>query len=901
MNPAPHPLSSFPVWLCRAALAMLLFWPGVAAAVTFTVTNLNDAGPGSLRGMISQAKLLPGTHTINFSVTGTVTLTSGELLIEQNLTIQGPGAHLLTVRRSGVEGTPAFRIIRILAGSQQITVNISGLKLQNGAVNLGGGGGGGIFFQGHTTGALPRSALILRDCNVDNNDSAEEGGGLRVRDADLTVQNSTFFRNLSIERSGGGLSMLRCTARIENCTVMENQAEDGGGMDVSSSEALVTNCTIANNILGHVDTPGGASGIKCSVETTLTLRSSIVEASENPFDQMYWRTLTERTGAQVISGGYNVCSDAGVNLNNAGDQLNTDPQIRGMEDNGGPVPTARLEPDSPAVDRGNSFGLTTDQRGMPRTRNSVYIPNAPLGDGTDAGAFEITDFFQQGANVVVTTTDDRDDRIAGQYDCTLREALNYANYFEGPEPAVVTFAPGISGVIKLDPALGPLPVFYAGITLAGPGARRLAVSGERGVRPLLICETFYKSGSTISGLTFRNGQVPGTAVDGAALVNRVFPNQQPRPLVIRACAFTDNSALGITGSQPGQAGGTARGGAIFNTGVMTVQRSTFKGNTARGGGGANAAAQFGTGGAGGDGVGAAIYNGTGGVLTADSCSFFANTAAGGNGGSNTQFGGGNGGHGCAGIYNLGTVTLTSCTFTLNVASRGAGGTGNTMINNGASGTAGGALFNSGVSFTVGNTVLAGNTGTNGPDAVGTFTSGGFNLVGRNNGTAGFTATGDQSGTTPAPLDARLGTPGNNGGPTDTVLLLAGSPAIDKGRRFGLDTDQRNLPRSHDDAGVSQAAGGDGTDIGAVEMRPVYSGPPELISIVRTGTQMRMVLQGAAGTSYQLKTAPRLSTNIVGPLFQDLGTPQTTDSIGQTEFIDYGPLVERRFYRAFQEP
>jgi hypothetical protein len=65
-------------------------------ATTMTVVNGNDSGPGSLRQAILNAS---SGDTINFatSVT-TVTLTSGELVIDKNLTITGPGANRLTVQ-----------------------------------------------------------------------------------------------------------------------------------------------------------------------------------------------------------------------------------------------------------------------------------------------------------------------------------------------------------------------------------------------------------------------------------------------------------------------------------------------------------------------------------------------------------------------------------------------------------------------------------------------------------------------------------------------------------------------------------------------------------------------------------------------------------------------------------
>src|SRR6516225_1655554 len=63
---------------------------------TLTVTNLLDSGAGSLRGQIAAAA---AGDTIVFAtgLSGTITLSSGELDITRNLTIQGPGAGTITV------------------------------------------------------------------------------------------------------------------------------------------------------------------------------------------------------------------------------------------------------------------------------------------------------------------------------------------------------------------------------------------------------------------------------------------------------------------------------------------------------------------------------------------------------------------------------------------------------------------------------------------------------------------------------------------------------------------------------------------------------------------------------------------------------------------------------------
>src|SRR5438132_13114834 len=87
------------------------------------------AGNGvcTLRAAIKEAS---SGNTIGFSLPAgsTIKLTNGELLIDKNLTINGPGANVLTVARSSDSGTQPFRIFDIVAG----TVTLSGFTISNG-------------------------------------------------------------------------------------------------------------------------------------------------------------------------------------------------------------------------------------------------------------------------------------------------------------------------------------------------------------------------------------------------------------------------------------------------------------------------------------------------------------------------------------------------------------------------------------------------------------------------------------------------------------------------------------------------------------------------------------------------------------------------------------------------
>ena len=102
------------------------------------VTSNADSGAGTLRQAITDA--CDGS-TITFDMTQVVspiTLTSGELGIDKNLTIQGAGSQLLTLRRS--DAAPDFRIFLIGLGQ---TVNLSGMTITNGRAPGGTAGGEG--------------------------------------------------------------------------------------------------------------------------------------------------------------------------------------------------------------------------------------------------------------------------------------------------------------------------------------------------------------------------------------------------------------------------------------------------------------------------------------------------------------------------------------------------------------------------------------------------------------------------------------------------------------------------------------------------------------------------------------------------------------------------------------
>ena len=128
----------------------------ISTASAATVTSTADSGAGSLRQAILDAS--PG-ETITFAVTGVVQLTTGELIVNKDLVILGPGATNLTIQRSAAVGTPDFRIFNI--GS--FRVSIASLTIRNGRAPSGGG-------------LNNNGDLLLRDCETAAVAFSAEGG-----------------------------------------------------------------------------------------------------------------------------------------------------------------------------------------------------------------------------------------------------------------------------------------------------------------------------------------------------------------------------------------------------------------------------------------------------------------------------------------------------------------------------------------------------------------------------------------------------------------------------------------------------------------------------------------------------------------------------------------------------
>ncbi len=279
------------------------------------------------------------------------------------------------------------------------------------------------------------------------------------------------------------------------------------------------------------------------------------------------------------------------------------------------------------------------------------------------------------------------------------------------------------------------------------------------------------------------------------------------------CSFVWNSAGGLSGvgfAPPGMNGGAAEGGAIYNLGGMVIERSLFASNTAVGGAGGNGqnggngdsydwpVPMAGPGGPGGDACGGALF--VGGPSSLVNCTLTGNQATGGSGGQGgrgatfynfengqvTYFppgGGGSGGAASGAVCDAtGSLRLTNCTIAFNSSVGGPGGLAGNGIP-GASGASAGALQSP--NGLLANCLLDGNSPTN---CNGSIADAGYNLS--SDASCVLTNLGSLSN-----IDPKLGPLADNGGPTLTMALLPGSPAIDAGNTsLAPATDQRGYPR-----------------------------------------------------------------------------------------------------------
>lgn len=707
-----------------------------AGPATVVVMNNADSGNGSLRYAISHA-IMGSTITFDSSLSGqTITLTSGELLLSQNLTIDA------SALASGItiSGNSSSRVFETNGGT---TCVLTRLAIING---FNSGLGGAILNAG---------TLTVNQCSIAASSAGTAGAGIFNNGGTLTLNGSTLSGNSSVfggaMANNGGVVTLNQSTFSNNSVTGSNSA--GGAISNGGGTVTLVQCTLSANSSGN---HGG--GIDSS--GTLILSNTIVAAN------------SATTNPNI----------AGSFTDNGGNLTSGNPALSALGNYGGPTQTMPPLAGSPAIDAGNDAAapsFTYDQRGVGYPRS--------LGSHVDIGAVESN---LPGNFVVLNNADSGSG--------SLRYALAHA--IAG---STITFDASLSGqTITL--TSGELLVsqnltidasaLANGLTVSGNNSSRTfnVSSGTTCVLTSLIISHGTNSttggGGILNGgtLTLNQCTLSGNFTSNVAYGGAIY-NSSGRTLTLNRCTLASNSTSG-----------SGFAGAIYNdsTATLTLNQCTVSGNSATNGGGifnnGGAATLNGTTLSGNSGLnGGGIVN-NGGSLILNQCTLSGNSATG-----SANSGGG-------GISNgAGTLTLNQCTLSDNSAfgSNSAGGgisNGGTLTlaqctvsgNSATGSTSSGGGIDNGGTLTVSNTIVANNTATTNPNLRGSFTDNGGNLTSGN------------------PMLSALG---NYGGPTQTMLLQKGSPAIDGGN----DAAAANFTYDQRGPGYPRILGPH-VDIGAVE-------------------------------------------------------------------------------------
>ena len=843
---------------------------------TFTVTNANDTGGGSLRQAVGEANNAAGADVIEFDVSldgAAIGLTSGGITIEGDLTIRGLGEDRLSI-----SGQRISRAFLVGAGAN---VSMSDLTIKWGQQDNGLGGqvyvdsGASLTLTDVTLddsqalwgGAIYNNfgSVSLTRCTVSEGKAFRHGGGIDSAGGPITVVDSTFVNNFA--SLNGGAIYSTNTATISGSTFTGNIARDNGGAILNGADLTLTNSTLSGN---QADDAGG--GIYNWYSLSLDVYNSTIVGNTSASTGGIANVGASATLTSTI-----VASNSGGNtsgtVNGSDNLIGGDPLLGPLADNGGPTLTREVLSGSGAIGQGsNPLGLTYDQRGAPYTRATSGL--------VDIGAFQRQPIVQ----IVDTVADvENGDYSAG--DLSLREAVSRSN----GDPAVyptITFDPGLSGQTIILSG-GSLEI-RGGYEIDGAGASSLTIEAASGSRIFAVDDA--DSGTSlvvaIRNLSLTGGPAEYNGFDGGVVLNK-------EDLSFENVSITGSSTEGDGGAIYNDVSGSllvassildgnaaaqhgANGGAIYNLGVLVVDSSTISNNQSLGGD---------------DNAGGGIYNGVGatvtvvdsnivynwtviaggalanlGTATVRNSTLSDNTSFGGSGGAIDNFGGsvtvvastlaGNfAGDSGGAIWTDATLSISNSTLSGNRANGWGGAIGmfdgvvtvynSTVAFNGADedddgAGRGGAIdvgrrVGAGVLTTV-STIYAYNVVGGGASSDITLTAGTIAASSANNlvmdaSTAGGLSNGVNGNL--VGVDPIFGDLADNGGSTVTHALLRGSPAIDAGSNpTSLGTDQRGSAR----------VSGDAPDIGAFESEANV--PPTLTSLAGSSNQ---IVQGASFT------------------------------------------------------
>ena len=795
-------------------------------AATITVTNTSDAGAGSLRNAMAIAA--DSDDTIDFNLSGcpcTINLTSGQILTEKSLAINGPGADMLTI-----SGNNTSRIFNLGAVSDLRGFIINDLTIADGNT---AGNGGGIL----NTGKLTINNSVIRNSTASGLGGGIVNGNSPESFAFLTINNSEISFNIS--GGGGGLFIFggddprtsqSSRAIINNTNFSNNSATEGGA--ILNSGILNFNGGIVN--LNQATNGGGiANGFNSN--NTSDGGSTILE-----------RAIIEQNTATGDGGGiYNIDNTA-ANPTFPPDLTIRNSTVSGNQAaNGGGIRTRGIFSISNTTVSNNT--ATTNGGGIHNTFNVTSTADTFSGNTARRGggiyntfSVTLTNSTMSGNQATGNTATDGGGAIFNDFDGVSTSTVTLLNSTIAGNSAVSRGGGVFNPVTML---VSQNTIFAQNTAPTGPdingnlssnGFNLIGnTSGSGGFDPSDLQNINPNLGALTDngGPTETRALLPGSPAINAG-TNSGAPNTDQRGVSRPMGGTTDIGAFEVSFCGTGEVTNTNDDGigslrcaiaASFtgdsidfnlpNGSVITLASEILIDKPIKLNG--NGADQI-------------TVSGNNSVrvfrINAPTTIFGLTIAN----GRALTLGDRNGG----GIFNNSSLKLIECVVngkqcrriwrrTLFARRQRCGnnrqhffnefggarrrdlqrrdGTTNdlrtarfpatqqpkaavfirkalntfTIITNAtiAGNTGDGGGINGGA--TIKNTIIAGNTGTR-PDVFGSFISNGFNLIGNTNGGSGFIASDLQN------VNPMLGALGNYGGNTPTMALLTGSPAIDKG-------------------------------------------------------------------------------------------------------------------------